>query len=922
MTEAWIHDADPAELWNLRPHLDIARAWAPRPAQDLYRIPIGMDESGTAVELDFKETALGGLGPHGLIIGANGSGKPWFLRSIVLGLMSTHSPTDVNFVLTGDHSAPIFGDFEGAPHVSAFVPDPEPDQMVRLQDSLEAELSRRMELLSGAGAKNYWEYRQMRDAGDQRCAEPLPALFVIIDEFARTLEKKPDFAEVLVKIGRMGRALGVHMLLASYRLQWGDLRPLEGFLTYRVALRTFTADESRMAIGSTDAYDLPAGPGFGYLCRVPATAQKFRAVSARHGDSHDDLFAETLAEMRGKGPAARQILLPPQQETSPPAADLWNLGTGFDVARAWTPRPAQDLYRIPIGVDESGAPVELDFKETARGGMGPHGLIIGGSGSGKGSLLRSIVTGLVTTHSPTDVNLVLAEYIAGPPFGDFEKAPHVSAFAPGLESDPDLVRRLRDSLDVESSRRMELLRAAGAKNFWEYRQMRESGDQRCQEPLPALFVVIDEFRRVLEEQPDFVEILVRIGRLGRSLGVHMLLASHRLEQGDLRSLEPFLPFRVALRTFNADESRMVIGIPDASEIPTGTGRGYLRTPDNIEQFKTATVPQSDSENGLLATTLAAMRDEAPSARQILPPEAPPNLAADLLNLGPGFDVDRAWAPRPIEDLYRIPIGVDEAGNPFELDLKEAELGGIGPHGLIIGAAGSGKSELLRTIVLGLMTTHPPTDVNFVLANYVGSATFRHFKNAPHVSATSPALISDDLLGRFQETLNGELKRRMDALSGVGARDIWEYRQMRESGDQRCQEPLPMLFVILEQLDGMLAQQPNFIDTLVTIHRTGRSLGVRMLLASQRADDEKWHPFWRKLSYRIALRTFSAAESRAAIGVSDACDLPPEPGVGYLRTPDGIKRFKTAYVSGGEPETSLLETTLAEMRGKAPSAYRI
>ncbi|TDD51087.1 type VII secretion protein EccCb [Saccharopolyspora elongata] len=604
-------------------------------------------------------------------------------------------------------------------------------------------------------------------------------------------------------------------------------------------------------------------------------------------------------------------------------AELWNLGPRLDIDRAWAPRSAEDLYRIPIGVDEAGTPVELDFKEAARGGMGPHGLIIGGSGSGRGSLLRSIVTGLMATHSPADVNFVLAEYIASPAFGDLEDAPHVSAFAPDLESDADLLRRLRDSLEVELSRRMELLRAVGAKNFWEYRQMQESGDQRCQEPLPALFVVMDEFLRVLEKQPDFVEILVRVGRLGRSLGTHMLLASHRLEQGDLRSLEPFLPFRVALRTFNADESRMVIGIPDAGEIPSGTGRGYLRTPDSIEQFKTATVPQSDSENELLATILAAMRDKAPSARQILPPEAPPNLAAGLLNLGPGFDVDRAWAPRPIEDLYRIPIGVDEAGNPFELDLKEAELGGIGPHGMIIGATGSGKSELLRTIVLGLMATHPPTDVNFVLAEHMGAATFHVFDNAPHVSAIIPNLAFDfELPSRLQDSLDGELSRRAGVLGGAGAKDFREYRQMRESGDQRCQEPFPTLFVVLDEFSEMMSQHADFADLLLRICRLGPPLGVRLLLTSQRLEEKRVRHLEAFLSYRIALRTFNAAESRAVIGVPDACDLPREPGVGYLRTSDGIRQFKTAYVSRGKPETSLAETTLAEMRGKAQSAYQI
>ncbi|MEV0705031.1 FtsK/SpoIIIE domain-containing protein [Saccharopolyspora sp. NPDC050389] len=923
MTEAWIHNADPTELWNLGPRLDIDRAWAPRPMEQLYRIPIGVDETGAPVELDFKESALDGMGPHGLVVGGPGSGKPEFLRSIVLGLMATHSPAEVNFVLAGYNGGATFGDFESAPHVFAFVPELESDRIVRLQDSLEAELSRRMEVLSGAGAKNHREYRRMRESDDQRCQEPLPALFVVIDEFSRTLEEKPDFGETLVKLGRMGRSLGVHMLLASYRLMPGDLSSLDGFLSYRVALRTFTADESRMVIGNPDAYDLPSGPGLGYLHCAPAATKKFKAASLPRSDSENDLLTKTLAEMSGKPPAPRQILAPPQEETPSSATELWNLGPKFDVDRAWAPRPIEDLYRIPIGREHAGDPFEIDFKESALGGIGPHGLIVGASGSGRASLLRSIVTGLMATHSPTDVNLALAEYIGGPTFGDFENAPHVSAFASGLQSNPGLVRRLRDSLEVELSRRMELLRVVKAKNFREYHRMQESGDQRCQEPLPALFVVIDEFLRTLDEQPGFVEILVKIGRLGRSLGIHMLLSSYRLSPGDLRSLEPFLSYRVALRTFNADESRMVIGIPEACYIPTGTGRGYLRTHDGIKQFKAASVPYSDSEDGLISTALAAMRDNAAAARQILPRETLRNSAADLWNLGQGFDVDRAWAPRPIEDLYRIPIGVDETGNPVEIDFKEPGLGGIGPHGLIIGATGSGKSELLRTIVLGLMATHPPTDVNFVAADYSGSTTFRQFKNAPHVSAIIPALISEpELLGRFQDSLDGELKRRRDVLSGVGAKNIWDYRQMRESGDQRCQEPLPILFVIIEQFDGMLERHPALLETLAMICRSGRSLGVHLVLSSQTVDDGRFRPLEGKLSYHIALRTFNAADSRAAIGVPDAQDLPPEPGLGYLRTSDGIKQFKAAYVSGDEPETSLLETTLAEMRGKTPAARQI
>src|SRR5918998_303266 len=158
-----------------------------------------------------------------------------------------------------------------------------------------------------------------------------------------------------------------------------------------------------------------------------------------------------------------------------------------------------------------------------------------------------------------------------------------------------------------------------------------------------------------------------------------------------------------------------------------------------------------------------------------------------------FDVAQAWRPRPIRDRLRVPIGVDELGQPVELDIKEAAQGGMGPHGLCVGATGSGKSEFLRTFVLGLMATH------------------------------SSAMLNSELL----------------------------------------------------------AQKPEFIDLFVAIGRLGRSLQMHLLLASQRLEEGRLRGLESHLSYRVGLRTFSAAESRGVLGVPDAYELPPVPGLGFL-----------------------------------------
>ena len=232
-------------------------------------------------------------------------------------------------------------------------------------------------------------------------------------------------------------------------------------------------------------------------------------------------------------------------------------------------RPAGRL-RVPIGLDASGQPVELDIKESAQGGMGPHGLVIGATGSGKSELLRTLVLGLALTHPPEVLNFVLVDFKGGATFLGLEDLSHVSAVITNLEEELPLVDRMRDALHGEMVRRQELLRSAGNyASVRDYERDRERGTDLA--PLPTLFVVVDEFSELLAAKPEFIDLFVMIGRLGRSLGVHLLLASQRLEEGRLRGLDTQLSYRIGLRTFSAAESRIVLGVPDAYELPSAPG---------------------------------------------------------------------------------------------------------------------------------------------------------------------------------------------------------------------------------------------------------------------------------------------------------------------------------------------------------------
>ena len=280
-------------------------------------------------------------------------------------------------------------------------------------------------------------------------------------------------------------------------------------------------------------------------------------------------------------------------DTSKPTewSDLIGIGdvAFFAPEQCWTGRRPHDRLRVPIGITVAGAPVELDIKEAAENGMGPHGLCIGATGSGKSEFLRTVALGMMACHSPEDLNLVLIDFKGGATFAGLEPAPHVAAVITNLSDKAALVKRMRDALTGEMNRRQEVLREAGnVDGIAAYRRARRAGTQLS--PLPTLFIIVDEFSELLSQHPDFADVFVAIGRLGRSLGVHLLLASQRLEEGRLRGLESHLSYRVCLKTLSINESRMVLGTSDAYELPSAPGAAYLRVgTDGLIRFQTAYV---------------------------------------------------------------------------------------------------------------------------------------------------------------------------------------------------------------------------------------------------------------------------------------------------------------------------------------------
>jgi WD40 repeat protein len=286
-----------------------------------------------------------------------------------------------------------------------------------------------------------------------------------------------------------------------------------------------------------------------------------------------------------------------------------------------------------------------------------------------------------------------------------------------------------------------------------------------------------------------------------------------------------------------------------------------------------------------------------------------------------IDPDVAWEPRTPPGFLRIAFGVGPGWRRVTLDLKEAAQGGTGPHGLLAWSVNSGKSELIRTLILGLALTHSPEVLNFLLIGFPSGVTARGLDALPHVSdiVTNPFGHSR----RLVDALQGELSRRQELLRSAGDfRSHREYEEARAGGADL--EPLPTLVVLVDEVFELLRGRPQFTDVLSGIGWKGRALGVHLLLVAQTIDRVALRQLEHFLSYRLCLRTLSRTDSEAVLGTADAYHLPRLPGAGYLMTgPSTYQPFRAAYaadeadaiigrLSGGRPlARRLLPRTLVE-----------
>ncbi|MFV2018488.1 type VII secretion protein EccCa [Micromonospora sp. LOL_023] len=818
---------DPAEF-------DVERGWVPRPNRDRLRVPLGLTPDGTPVELDLKESAQDGMGPHGLLIGATGSGKSELLRTLVLALAATHSSETLNFVLIDFKGGATFTRLDKLPHTSAVITNlsDELPLVDRMTDAINGELVRRQELLRSAG--NYAsqrDYEKARAAG--AALDPMPALLIICDEFSELLTAKPDFIDMFVQIGRVGRSLSVHLLLASQRLEEGRLRGLDTHLSYRIGLRTFSAMESRVVLGATDAYELPRSPGHGYLRFGTEPLVRFRAayvsgtyrsktaeaVAAGDGDDRvqeytnqyvaprlptgprqaapepTDAVGESLLDilvsrLAGRGRPAHQVWLPPLGD--PMTLDQMLSPLTADPERGITAaNPAlQGELRAAVGVIDRPFEQRRDVLWLELAGSTGHTVIIGGPQSGKSTLLRTVVSALTLTHTPREVQIYCLDLGSGA-LASLRDLPHVGGVATRL--DAGQVRRTIAELRLLMVQRERRFAERGIDSMATYRRERRHGGH-TDDPFGDVFLVIDGWATVRGEFEDLEPAINDIANRGLSFGIHLMITAGRWM--DLRpAVRDVFGTRLELRLADATDSnldrRAAMNVPEKSP-----GRGI--TPDGMQFL--AALPRADGESDTETLADGSRRFVTDVAAAWQGPGAPP------IRLLP------AVVPyESIPDTGRsgVPIGIAEIDlQPVHLDL------GADPHFILFGDGESGKSTFLRALARGIVDRTDLTQARLIVVDYrrslLGDVETEHL-----IGYGSSAQVTEGLLVEVVNVMRDRLPPADVTPEQLRARSWWKG---------------PDLYILVDDYDLVAGGGTNPLLPLLEFLPQARDIGLHLVVA--------------------------------------------------------------------------------------------
>lgn len=596
----------------------------------------------------------------------------------------------------------------------------------------------------------------------------------------------------------------------------------------------------------------------------------------------------------------------------------------LNLEERWARSEVYKSMAAPLGVKAKNEMVYLDLSDKASA-HGPHGLVAGTTGSGKSEILQTYVLSMATLFHPYEVGFVIIDFKGGGMANQFSDLPHLMGTITNIDGRE--INRSLMSIKAELVKRQNCFAKAGVNHINDYIKLYKKGEVK--EPLPHLIMICDEFAELKAEFPDFMKEIISAARIGRTLGVHLILATQKPAGVVDNQIWSNSKFKLCLKVQTKEDSNEVIKTPLAAEIKE-PGRAYFQVGNNevFELFQSAysgaKIIESNSDSKAVElyelNTWGKRTLVYTNKKKKTSDDAPTELEAiveyiahyckdkhikklDGICLPSLADViHREDLPKFEADITKgvvVPVGLyDDPENQIQDNYL---ISFSDSNTYIIGSPQYGKTTLLQTIILQIMKYYTPAECSIYIID-CGNMSLKAFEESVHVGGVAVSSEEERISNLFKMLNNMIAKRkRIFADKGLGT-----YAAYVEAGFR----DVPQVLLIIDNIAAFREYFEGYDDYILTLSREGQSLGINMIVTATQSNALNYRVL-SNYGNRIAL---TCNESGEYTNLFDRCRIAPKdvPGRGLCSVEKHLVEFQTVLCVSGEKEIERVQNIKCEI----------
>ncbi len=582
----------------------------------------------------------------------------------------------------------------------------------------------------------------------------------------------------------------------------------------------------------------------------------------------------------------------------------------INLSQNWAKSEVYRSMAAPLGVKAKNEVVYLDLNEKYHG---PHGLVAGTTGSGKSEILQSYILSMATLFHPYEVGFVIIDFKGGGMVNQFKNLPHLVGAITNIDGRE--INRSLLSIKAELRKRQELFALHEVNHIDAYIKKYKKGEAKI--PLPHLILIVDEFAELKMDQPEFMKELISAARIGRSLGVHLILATQKPSGVVDSQIWSNSKFKLCLKVQNKEDSNEVIKTPLAAEIKE-PGRAYLQVGNNeiFELFQSAysggpaTIDDSDSQLSfnIYKVEFSGKKSQIYSKR---PEKSMEERETQLSSIVKYIDeycekaaiqrlrgiclpplaerIEYSAASKRYDKIQTIiPLGIYD--DPDNQDQDEVVLDILSGNTMIIGSSQYGKTNLVQNMIRGVAENYKPDEVSIFILDF-GSMSLKTFNSLNHVGGVIVAS-EDEKMKNFIRMIMKEIKYRKEKYSKIGVTSFSSYK---EAGNK----DISHIIVIIDNFIAFKELYPEYEEDMINLCREGVALGISIVITSLQTNGISYK-YMSNFSNRICLYCNQGDEYGS---IFDKCRMEPKnvPGRGLISINKNVYEFQTYLAFEGDKE---------------------